>query len=84
LAEDFNHATHHKDKLQKELAEIQQLLKTLGESQSARTNKGIEQSTTQTTERVETKERDLTVPMPHASTTVHIKPNMLRMDEIVG
>jgi len=33
---------------------------------------------------MEIEERDPTLPMPHASTTIHIKPNMLRLDEIVG
>jgi hypothetical protein len=33
LAEDFNHATHHRYKLQKELAEMGQLLRTLREAQ---------------------------------------------------
>jgi hypothetical protein len=32
LAEDFDHATHHRDKLQKELEEMGQLLKKFGES----------------------------------------------------
>jgi hypothetical protein len=31
LAEDFDHATHHMDKLQKELAEMGQFLKKLEE-----------------------------------------------------
>jgi hypothetical protein len=31
LAEDFDHATHHRDKLQKELAEMGQFLKKFGE-----------------------------------------------------
>jgi hypothetical protein len=56
LVEDFDHTTHHRDKLQKEMVEIRQLLKTLGESQSTSSSRGIEQSTTQTTERVEIEE----------------------------
>jgi hypothetical protein len=32
LAKYFDHATHHRDKLQKELAEMGQLLKTLEEA----------------------------------------------------
>ena len=32
LAEDFDHATHHRDNLHKELEEIRQLLKTLREA----------------------------------------------------
>jgi hypothetical protein len=77
LVEDFDHATHHRDNLQKELAEIRQLLKTLGEAQRESSSRGIEQSTTQTNERVEIEERDPTLPMPHANATVHIKPSML-------
>jgi hypothetical protein len=36
LAEDFDHATHHRDKLQKELAEMGQLLKKFGEAQRSK------------------------------------------------
>jgi hypothetical protein len=73
LAEDFDHATHHRDKLQKELAEMGQLLRTLGEAQRESSSRGIESSTTQTNERVEVEERDPTLPMPHAHATVYIK-----------
>jgi hypothetical protein len=31
LSEDFDHAAHHRDKIQQELADIQQLLKQIGE-----------------------------------------------------
>jgi hypothetical protein len=84
LAEDFDHAAHHRDNLQKELEEIRQLLKTLRETKRTSISRGIEQSTTQTNERVDIEERDPTLPMPHANTTVHIKPSMLRIDEIVA
>jgi hypothetical protein len=77
LAEDFNHATHHKDNLQKELAEMGQLLGTLREAQRVSRNRGIESSTTQANKRVEVKERDPTLPMPHTNATVHIKLSML-------
>jgi predicted translin family RNA/ssDNA-binding protein len=53
LAEDFDHATHHRDKLQKELAEMGKLLKKFGEVQIASSSKSIEPSTPQTNERVE-------------------------------
>jgi hypothetical protein len=33
---------------------------------------------------VEVEERDPVLPIPHAHSTVYIKPSMLRMDEIVG
>jgi hypothetical protein len=56
LEEDFDHATHHRDKLQKELAEMGQLLKKLGEAQRESSSRGIEPSTTQTKERVEVEE----------------------------
>jgi hypothetical protein len=56
LAEGFDHTAHHRDKLQKELVEIRHLLKTLGESQSPSSSRGIEQSTTQTNERMEIEE----------------------------
>ena len=61
-----------------------QLLRTLGEAQRASSSRGIEQSTTQTNERVEIEEQDPTLPLPHAHATVHIKSSVLRMDEIVG
>jgi hypothetical protein len=32
IAEDFDHATHHMDKLKKEMIEMGQLLRTLGEA----------------------------------------------------
>jgi hypothetical protein len=56
LAEDFDHAAHHRDNLQKEMVEMGQLLKTLKEAQRASSNRGIEPSTTQTNERVEAEE----------------------------
>ena len=56
LAEDFDHATHHRDKQQKELVEMGQFLKKLEEVQVERNNRGIEPSTIQTKERVEVEE----------------------------
>jgi hypothetical protein len=53
LAEDFDHATNHRDKLQKELVEIGQFLRTLWEAQRESSSRGIEPSTTQTNERLE-------------------------------
>jgi hypothetical protein len=44
LAEDFDHAAHHRDKLQKELAEMGQFLKKLREVQIASSSRGIEPS----------------------------------------
>jgi hypothetical protein len=84
LAEDFDHAAHHRDNLQKELAEMGHLLRTLGEAQRASSSRGIEMSTTQTNERVEVEERDPILTMPHAHAMVYTKPSMLGMDEIVG
>jgi len=45
LAEDFDHPAHHRDKLQKELAEMGQFLKKFEEVQIASSNRGIEPST---------------------------------------
>jgi hypothetical protein len=84
LVEDFDHAAHQRDKLQKELTEMGQLLKKFREANITSSNRGIDPSTTQTTERVEVEERDPVLPMPHAHSTIYIKPSMLRMDEIVG
>jgi hypothetical protein len=84
LTEDFYHATHHRDSLQKELEEIGQLLRKIGEVQMTSSIRGIETSKTQTNKRVKVKERDPSLPMPHANTTVHIRTSMLQMDEIVG
>jgi hypothetical protein len=44
---------HHKDKLQKELAEMGQFLKKFGEAQTSSNNRGIEPLTIQAKERVE-------------------------------
>jgi hypothetical protein len=84
LAEDFDHAAHHRDKIQEELADIQQLIKQIGEGQIASNSRGIEPSTPQTEERVEVEERDPVHSLPHANTTFYITPSMLRMDEIMG
>jgi hypothetical protein len=46
----FDHTTHHRDKLQKELIEMGQLVRTLREAQRESSNRGIELSTTQTNE----------------------------------
>jgi hypothetical protein len=44
LVEDFDHATHHRDKLQKELEEMGQFLKKFGEAQTTSSSRGIEPS----------------------------------------
>jgi hypothetical protein len=48
LAKDFNHAAHHRDKLQRELAETGHFLKKFGEVQIASSCRVIETSTPQT------------------------------------
>ena len=48
LVKDFNHATHHMDKLQKKMAEMEQFLKKFGEVQIAGSSKSIEPSAPQT------------------------------------
>jgi hypothetical protein len=53
LTKDFDHATHHRDKLQKELKEMGQLLKKFGEALIMISSRGIEKSTTHTIERLE-------------------------------
>jgi hypothetical protein len=53
LVEDFNHATHHRDKLQKALAEMGKFLKKFEEVQIESSNKSIDLSTPQTDERVD-------------------------------
>ena len=68
----------------KELAEMGHLLRTLREAQRESSSRGIDSSTTQTNERVEVKERDPSLPMPHVNAMIYIKLSMLRMDEIVG
>jgi hypothetical protein len=84
LIEYFNHVAHHRDKLQKELLEMGELLKKFREAQFTSSSRGTKPSTTQTTEKVEGEERDPVLLMPHAHSMVYIKPSMLRMDEIVG
>jgi hypothetical protein len=70
LAEDFDHAAHHKDKLQKEMAEMGQFLKKLREVQVANNSRGIEPLTIHTKERVEVEERDPIHSMPHTNATI--------------
>ena len=82
LAEDFDHAVHHRDKLQKELAEMRQLLKKFGEAQITSSRRGIEPSSTWNTERMEVGKCESVLPKSHF--TVYIKPSMIQMDEIVG
>jgi hypothetical protein len=53
LAEDFDHATHHRDQLQKEMKKMGQSLKKLGEVQIENSSRGIDPSTIQTKEREE-------------------------------
>ena len=84
LAEDFDHATHHRDKLQKKLKEMGQILKKFREDQITSSSRGMEPSTTQTTKRVEVEECDPVLLMPHAYSMIYIKPSMLQIDEIVG
>jgi hypothetical protein len=61
-----------------------QLLKKFGEAQITSSHRGIETLTTQTKDRVEVGEHDPFLLVPHTHSMVYIKPNMLRMDEIVG
>jgi hypothetical protein len=56
LTKDFDHASHHRDKLQKELAEMGHILKTLGEAQRQSSSRGIEPLITHTNERMEVEE----------------------------
>jgi hypothetical protein len=84
LAEDFGHAAHHRDKLQKELAGMGEFLKKFGEVQTTRSNRVIKPPIIQTRERVEVEERDPVHSMPHANATIYIKPSMMPMDGIVG
>jgi hypothetical protein len=56
LAEDFDHATHHRDKLQKEMTKMGHLLRTLREAQRESSSRGIDPLTTQTNKRVEVEE----------------------------
>jgi hypothetical protein len=60
-----------------------QFLKKFGEAQTTR-SRGIEPPIIQIKKRVEVEERDPVHSMPHANTTIYIKPNMLHMDEIMG
>jgi hypothetical protein len=53
LAEDFDHAAHHRDELQKEMTEMGQFLKKFGEAKTASSSRGIDPPTIQTKERVE-------------------------------
>jgi hypothetical protein len=46
LTEDFDHDAHHRDKLQKELTEMGQLLKKFWEAQIKSSSRGIDPSTT--------------------------------------
>ena len=75
LTEDSDHATHHRDKLQKELAEIGKLLKKFGEAQITSSSRGIKPSSAWTTKRMQVGERDSVLPKPHS--TVYIQPSML-------
>jgi hypothetical protein len=54
-----------------------QLLKKFGEAYIMSSSRGIDPSTTQTTKKVEVNEHDPVLSMPHAHSTVYIKPNML-------
>jgi hypothetical protein len=61
-----------------------QILKNFGEAQITSTSRVKEPSTAQAKERVEVKEHEPVLPIPHAHSTVYINSSMLRMDEIVG
>jgi hypothetical protein len=56
LAEDFDHAAHHREKLQKELVEMGQFLKKFKEVQIARSSRSIEPSSPHIDKRVEVEE----------------------------
>jgi hypothetical protein len=56
LAEDFDHAAHHRDRIQEEMEDMWQFLKKIREMQATGSNRGTKPSTPQTEERMEEEE----------------------------
>jgi hypothetical protein len=81
---DFDEAQHQRDRIQDELEDMRQLLEQIRETQRA--DRGIESvpTTSQTGAKAGSSEQDRIQTTTQASSTFHVTPNMLRMDEIVG
>jgi hypothetical protein len=83
IAEDFDHDTHHKDRIQEEIKEMWKFLKQLGEAQAARSSMGTEPSKLRTEEILEEGERISVHMILQSNKKFHISPSMFHMDEIV-
>jgi hypothetical protein len=81
---DFDEAQHQRDRIQDELEDMRQLLEQIRETQ--RVDRGIESvpTTSQTGAKAGSSEQDRIQTTTQPSSTFHVTPNMLRMDEIVG
>jgi hypothetical protein len=83
LSEDFDHAAHHRDRIEEKLVDMRQLLKKIGEGKPT-SSRGLEPLAPQTEGRVQEEERESVQAILQPHVTFHINPSMLRMDEIVG
>jgi hypothetical protein len=83
LSEDFDHAAHHRDRIEEKLVDMRQLLKKIGEGKPT-SSRGLEPLAPQTEGRVQEEERESVQEILQPHVTFHINPSMLRMDEIVG
>jgi hypothetical protein len=83
LSEDFDHAAHHRDRIQEELEDMRQFLKKIGKY---RQQAAGEQNHQHHRQRKEWKKKNEIQSIHYCTpnTTFHITPSMLRMDEIVG
>jgi hypothetical protein len=82
--EDFDNVECQRDRIEEEMAYMRQLLQQLREAQVVDNSVGTVPSTSQIGGEVGSSEQDRIQMTTQPSSTFHVTPNMLCMDEIVG
>jgi hypothetical protein len=81
---DFENVACQRDIIEEELAYMRQLLRQIGEAQAADNSVETGPSTSQIGGEPGASEQDTVQTIAQPSSTFHVTPSMLRMDEIMG
>jgi hypothetical protein len=84
IVEEFDNAQHQRDRIEEDLAYMRHLLQQHREAQAIRSSIGTVPSTSQIGDEVGSSEQDRIQTTSQLSSTFHVTPNMLHMDEIMG
>jgi hypothetical protein len=82
--EEFEDTQHQRDRIQNKLADMRQVLEYIREAQSAGRETEPFLATSEVGSKAMLSEHDMIQMIAQASTTFHVTPNMMHMDEIVG